>query len=318
MRPLLLLLALAACAPGAPTPDAADADSSAVAPEAPADDLAARAEAAGLTEAQAQQLLALDVPVVVPALPEEWALTSFEAAADEYEGFRYPYYRYTYGRADGACVALQAASEGIGDVFLDEPPHRQEVEVSGVATYGPVLVGWADPGEVDPDYDVPHVRSEWFGADGLAVSLGSNEGEGCRRIAPDEAAALLASVRYLDPADDALALGPLALVDFGTFTDPSTGASAAGPTPEAAAAQAFAPPEGEGGTATSVEVLRQWGQHAVVLVTSTNLPDDSVRDERVRAVARTGEGGWQVTEAGRQVRCRDGRGHADWGPQPCL
>jgi hypothetical protein len=314
---LPLLLALAACGPGTPAPEAdapgAEADEPA-APEAPADDLAARAAAAGLTEAQAQQLVALDVPVVVPVLPEGWALTAFEASAEEYEGFRYPYYRYTYGRADGACFALEAASEGVGDTFLDEPPHRQEVAVRGVATYGPVLVGWAGPGEVDPDYDVPHVRSEWFGADGLAVSLGSNEGEGCRRIAPEDAAALLASARYLDPADDALALGPLGFVEF---ADPAVGDLANGPTPEAAATQVFARPEGEGGT-TAVEVLRQRPRHAVVLVTHTNLPDDSIRDERVRVVLRPGDEGWLVTEAGQQVRCRDGRGHADWGPEPCL
>ena len=316
MRLLLLTLVLAACTSDAPEAVTPDPAAETAAPPEATDDLAARAAAAGLSAAQAQQLVDLGVPVIVPALPEGWSLADFSAEAEEYDGFRYPYYRLAYRHAGGVCFAIEAASEGIGDVFLNEPPHSREAEVPGVATYGPVVLGWADEGEVDAEYDVPHVRSEWFGADGLAVSLGSDAAEGCLRVTPDEAAALLGGLRYLDPDDDALALGPLAFVDL---ANPIVGDLASGPTPEAAATQVFAQPEGEGAAATAVEVLRRRPEHVVVLVTNTNLPDDSIRDERVRAVVRPGDdGAWLVTEAGRQVRCRDGRGHAEWGPEPCL
>lgn len=313
----LLFLALAACAPGASDPAPAAPDSSSTTrPPPDDDDLAARAAAAGLTSEQAQQLVALGVPVMVPVLPEGWTSAGFEAAVDVYDGFRYPYYRLDYDRADGACFGIGAASEGLGDVFLSEPPRSREVAVPGVATYGPVLLGWAEAGEAEEEGGAPYLRSEWFGADGLAVSFGSgDDGEGaCRRVTPDEAAALLASFRYLDPADDALALGPLAFVDLSAMLADEP---AGGTTPEDAAARLFARAAGEGDAAPTVERLRQRPTHAVVLVTNTNPPGDAIRDERVRALLVPGDGGWRVTEAGRQVRCREGRGHADWSPAPC-
>ena len=76
---------------------------------------------------------------------------------------------------------------------------------------------------------------------------------------------------------------------------------------------------GDGMTVTAEAVTeRQRDREVVVLVTALNLPDDSVRDERYRVVLLSRGARWSVAEAGVQIRCREGRGHADWSPEPCL
>ncbi len=308
--PALLLactLLLAACAAPAP-PEGLPPGRSDGPPVAPRAD---RAAEAGLSADQARRLADLGVPIAVPTLPEGWTLTDFDAGVFEEGSFRYPHYTLHYRHTGGACFALDAASEGLGDVFITEPPHVREVDVPGLAAYGPALLGWAEEGE---DGEA-RMQTEWFGADGLALGLVSRPDDGCRRLAPGDAASLLGGLRYLDPDDDVLALGPMQWMDL---SDPPIGEMGNGPTPEATAAQAFAMTEGEGRFVTTTETLRRRDAHAVVLVTNTNVPDDSIRDERVRVVLVPGDEGWLVTEAGRQVRCREGRGHTDWGAAPCL
>lgn len=98
---------------------------------------------------------------------------------------------------------------------------------------------------------------------------------------------------------------------------PPYGEPLRGPTPEIAVS-AIAQTAVEGDPTRIVERLRQRAHHAVVLVTTLNLLDDSVRDERVRAVLRRDGDAWVVTEAGRQIRCREGRGPQEWHAQRCL
>ena len=256
MRPLLLALLLAACAPAdssATDEDAADdageeADTAAAAGGASLDD---RAAAAGLSAAQVRALVGLDVPVVVPVLPEGWALHALDASAEEYEGMRWPSYTLRYRHEGGACFALDAASEGIGDVFLTEPPHVREVDVPGIATYGAVPLGYAEEGEAAEGWETAGVQTEWFGADGVFFSLGSTGGDACTPLPPDDAAALLAALRYLDPADDALALGPLAPLE--TMEAEFDPAEFARPDPEAAVEALFE--GGPGADEVTVETL---------------------------------------------------------------
>jgi hypothetical protein len=75
----------------------------------------------------------------------------------------------------------------------------------------------------------------------------------------------------------------------------------------------------EEGTTSSVQTLRAGPHVHVVLVTSQGLADDSIRDERTRVTyTRDMDGGWLPQYAGRQRRCRDGRGHQEWGPAACV
>jgi hypothetical protein len=61
---------------------------------------------------------------------------------------------------------------------------------------------------------------------------------------------------------------------------------------------------------------------AVVILTQTNLLDDSVRDIRYRLdfepIANTDETQWQLVWAGRQQRCQPGRGAQDWTTEWCV
>ena len=317
MRVLLALaLTLAACAADVP----AEAPTG-PAPEAPppeeastrADDLAARAAAAGLTLAQAQALAAYGAGAVVPTLPDGWRLASFADESIDEGGFVYPGYVLRYRRGDGACFGLMAASEGLGDVFMIEPPNQDEATAPGIATFGPIPVGWSAPDAPEGDWGPGRLSTEWFGTDGLSVLLNSAAGDGCTMVTVEEARGLLAGLRYLDPADQASLPGVWAWVDV--MGEGGDYASARGADPEAAARAAFA---GEART-TRVETIRPGERRRVVLVTHEGLMDDSVRDERVRvAYLRDPDGQWTPQYAGRQQRRQPGRGHADWSPEPCL
>ena len=154
------------------------------------------------------------------------------------------------------------------------------------------------------------MQTEWFGADGVAFTVRSEASDACRRTRPEAFATVLASLRYLDPRDD----GP---PGSWAWTDFVGGATSA--TPEAAARAAFDPNRsGESAQPTTVETIHQRPNHAIVLVTSTGLADDSVRDERTRvALVRWADGGWSAAGAVGQVRCQEGRGHRDWSAERC-
>jgi hypothetical protein len=90
----------------------------------------------------------------------------------------------------------------------------------------------------------------------------------------------------------------------------------AGPDPEAAA-QAMSP-AGDA-TSTRIETLRTGPTRRLVVVTHEGLMDDSIRDERVRITFMlNSDGEWFPLYFARQQRCREGRGHTDWGPDGCV
>ncbi|MGE5154285.1 MAG: hypothetical protein ACM3ST_09740 [Bdellovibrio bacteriovorus] len=74
----------------------------------------------------------------------------------------------------------------------------------------------------------------------------------------------------------------------------------------------------EGPYTEDVEILAESAQGKVVLFTQMELPDDSVRGRRHRLEFQPQDGEWALTWVGWQVRCRPGRGHEDWGLEPCL
>ncbi len=58
---------------------------------------------------------------------------------------------------------------------------------------------------------------------------------------------------------------------------------------------------------------------AVVTVTSPNLADDSVRNERYEVrLARAANGWWVIASYRRTYRCQPNRGHQDFSPELCL
>ena len=309
LRPLVVPLFLAACAaPGAERPPS-DAPPAAQAPGLRADDRAARARAAGLDAAEAAALAALDAPAIVPALPGGWRLVGLDTTTVAEAGFTYPAYTLAYRHTDGACATLEAASEGLGDVFVIAPPRERALAPpAGIATLGAVPLGWSETGDAAADWPDGRLTTEWFGADGTYLRLWSAAEDGCAMLGPDEAAALVASLRYLDPADDAAPGAYLPLdLPFDPDAPPATD-------PEVAARRDFPLDEGE----QTAEVLRRTSRRAVVLLTRTNLMDDAVRDERLRAVYfRNPDGTWFLGLAGRQTRCQPGRGHTDWRGALC-
>ncbi|MBK1633617.1 hypothetical protein CKO31_23300 [Thiohalocapsa halophila] len=73
----------------------------------------------------------------------------------------------------------------------------------------------------------------------------------------------------------------------------------------------------EGNYSEAVELLSKTADQQVVLFTQVGLPDDSVRARRHRLEFEPQGTRWQLTWAGRQVQCRPGRGHEDWGTALC-
>ena len=310
--PVLLaaLLGLAACAgepPAAPraAPDRSDA------PAPPPDTPATRAAAAGLDREQAAALAALGVAVYVPAMPAGWTLTSATADSLADGAAVWPEYTLRYLTDRRTCLAVVAASEGLGDVFAEEPPRERDIRVAGVPTAGPARLGWGVAGERTAGWEDGRVATEWFGTDVLAVRVEAGSTDGCPPASPEAAEAVLTSLRPLNPADDAAQVG--AVVPVETFR-----AVPPGPDPESVARAAFGPAEGGSRLGTTVETLARQARAAVVLVTTVGQSDDSVRDARTRAVLVRGPGGWSVRSAGRQVRCQPGRGHADWSAEFCV
>ena len=297
----LALLLLSACR-------LTEAPAEALAVAASADTTRTRAEAAGLTPEQTAALESLGVPVYVPDLPGGWGFRDLTSAAPVYGGGAYPEYTLRYRTAGGACLVLDAASEGIGDVFVDDPPHERGIGLTRVPTYGDVRVGWSRPGETAEGWTPGTVQTEWFGTDGLALSVRTEDDcAPATPATPADVVAFLASLRPLDPADDAILLGPVHFAEAIPADEPAR-------TPESAVRAVIGSPEAGG---EAVETLRRRDRFAVVLVTRRGLADDSVRDERTRYVVARGGDGWQVVSAGAQRRCQAGRGAQTWSPELC-
>jgi hypothetical protein len=224
------------------------------------------------------------------------------------------YYALRYRRADGACFAVSGSGEGERLRLRRQDSPRDSATAVVRALHAPVVLYRA---RVDP---AGGGRSGWASgditsgpieADGLTVTLTSlaDEDAGCRPVSLDEAAALVAGLRPLDPADDLD--GAYRPLDLSGLTAPREGADS-----EELARLAFAPETG-GGEVT-VETVRRTERRAVVLVTRRGTGGDAVQDEQIRAVFIQGdEGVWRLVSAGRRVRCQPGRGHEDWSPEAC-
>ncbi len=313
MTPTRLLLAalvgVAACTgtPGEDAPLGAEAPAGAA--EAPA----SRAEAAGLDEDQAAALAALGVPVYVPVMPAGWTLVRATADSTTDGGAVWPEYAVEYRTDRGTCLSLVGASEGLGDVMVDEPPYERDVRVPGVPMHGPARLGWGVAGERAEGWEDGRVATEWFGADVLAVRAEAARTDACAPASPEAVETLVGSLRPLDPADDAANVGLVSFVESGE----DVAETPPGPDPEAVARDAFGTAEA-GQLPAIVETLRRHGRVVVVMVTLADAADDSVRDQRTRAVLVRRADGWHVHAAGQQVRCQPGRGHAEWSAEFCV
>ena len=308
--PVRLLLAaalsLAACTTRSDVPAApADADGA----EAPP----SRAEAAGLDREQADALTALGVPIYVPTMPAGWTLTSATADSTVGGGSVWPEYEIAYRTDRGTCLSLIGASEGLGDVMVQEPPYGRDVRVPGVPMHAPARLGWGVAGERAEGWEDGRVATEWFGADVLSVRAEASRTDDCQPASPEAVETLVGSLRPLDPADDAANVGLVSFVESGE----DTAETPPGPDPEAVARDAFGTVE-DGQLPAIVETLRRHGRAAVVMVTLADAADDSVRDQRTRVVLVRRADGWHVHAAGQQVRCQAGRGHAEWSAEFCV
>jgi hypothetical protein len=319
MRVQLVALLIAAVGVACTLPDTpSTSETTTGKPDKPAapvqtDDVRTRALAAGLTPQQGEQLAAYRAGAVVPTPPDGWELVEFRDEPVDVLGVVYPGYTLDYRNRNGACFQFMAASEGLGDVFVIPPPHEDEADAPAIALFGPIPLGWSAPDEPSGDWGPGRVSTEWFGTDGLFFKLGSAAEDGCGVISSPEAQDLLASLRYLDPADDDTLPGHWEYPDMmQNAVDP---ARLSGPDPEAAARTTYV---GDA-QSTRVETIRNGHDRRVVLVTHQGLMDDSIQDQRFRITyVRDSEGLWSPQYAGQQQRCRSGRGHQDWGPERCV
>jgi hypothetical protein len=104
-----------------------------------------------------------------------------------------------------------------------------------------------------------------------------------------------------------------------TEVEPPADATLVGADPNQLALDLFGMPEpGEGNFSEGVVLLVESDQAAVVELTQTGLPDDSVEGQRYRLdFVPVGEQ-WQLDWAGQQWRCQEGRGSQDWTTELCL
>lgn len=301
---LALLVGLAACTTGGDIPPD---------PAGAADLPSSRAEAAGLDGEQADALAALGVPVYVPVMPAGWTLVRATADSTVGGGAVWPEYALDYRTDRGTCLSLVGASEGLGDVMLNEPPYERDVRVPGVPMHAPARLGWGVAGERAEGWEDGRVATEWFGADVLSVRIEASRTDECQPASPEAVETLVGSLRPLDLADDAANVGLVSFVEAGE----DMAETPPGPDPEAVARDVFGTADA-GQLPAIVETLVQRGRAAVVMVTLADAADDSVRDQRTRVVLMRRADGWHVHAAGQQVRCQAGRGHAEWSAEFCV
>ena len=295
-RPALAVLAAAALA-------ACSGPRDAVAPLPPVP------EVAGLSADQVVYLNELGVPVVVPGAVGAFRLVGLEAERRD-GSVRYA---LDYRRDDGAC--FEVSGDTGGGRLPDYPLVSREAVVRGLPDRPTVRVFEAadDPGATSAQvWGVQTVVSDLIVAGETDALFLSDTADGCRPVPLAEGVEIVSALRLLPPAAGG---ADRAADDFRPAPDVLDGYNAAS-TPEAAAEAIARRYEAD---EVDVEVLDRDDRDVVVLVTAYDLRDDSVRDERLRLLYRdNGVGTWELVDAGRQVRCHEGRGHPDWSPARCL
>lgn len=87
--------------------------------------------------------------------------------------------------------------------------------------------------------------------------------------------------------------------------------------PRKLALNAFGLEEIEESLQEDVEMDTNNSKQAVVTITQTNLPDDSVKSIRYRIDFKSDQSQWQMEWAGKQFVCQQGRGSQDWSKELC-
>ncbi|MEM1054236.1 MAG: hypothetical protein AAGI52_01820 [Bacteroidota bacterium] len=318
-----VLATLAGCSTSqnpAPSPPVDSAQQGApsvrVVPSATADDPEARAREVGLTAAQARDLLALGAAVLLPRAMDAWTV---DRATTDTEYRPAVGYEVRWRRADGACVTVRGANDGLGgpgypeastEVALAELPGMPTVALyrASMEPTSDEAQNWG-PGTVISDYvEVGEGDAMMF------VTLHSNDEDGCRPLALDTAAPILAGLRPLEPLPPTG--DPLHDPTLGRFAldDGVTGDAPPDMEPEQAVRAYFEGSE----TPVEVETVSESDTEVRVLATMRGLADDSVRDLRYLIVFRERDGAMRFYAAGTQVRCYEGRGHSDWSAERCL
>lgn len=90
-----------------------------------------------------------------------------------------------------------------------------------------------------------------------------------------------------------------------------------GNSPEELALTAFGTKEVEGLVKENVEVDIRNREQTIVIITQTNLSDDSVNSIRYRIDFKYEDFQWQMEWAGQQFVCQPGRGNQNWSKELC-
>ncbi|MGB5715342.1 MAG: hypothetical protein WBM44_31070 [Waterburya sp.] len=90
-----------------------------------------------------------------------------------------------------------------------------------------------------------------------------------------------------------------------------------GNSPDEIALNIFGTEEIEGTLKEDVDVDTSNPEQAIVTITQTNLPDESLNSIRYRIDFKSVDSQWQMEWAGQQFICQPGRGNQDWSKELC-
>ena len=284
-------------------------------PAAPASTAPPIPEVGGLSPDQVLYLDELGVPVAVPGVTGAFRLAQLDVQRRE-TSVRYA---LDYRRDDGVCFEVSGETGAMS--LPDYPLVSAEAIARGLPGRPAVSVFEAadDPGATSAQvWGVQTIVSEPIRLDGIDLLFLSDTADGCRPVTLVEGVEIVSALELLPPVQGGAAPGVRPegeAFDFRPAPDVLDGYNAAS-TPQAAAEAIARRYETDD---VDVEVVEEGDGQAVVLVTAYDLRDDSVRDERLRLLYRdNGVGTWELVDAGRQVRCYEGRGHEDWAAARCL
>ncbi|CAN5590351.1 hypothetical protein BH23BAC4_BH23BAC4_17170 [soil metagenome] len=273
-----------------------------------------RAAAAGLDDSQAAELMAYGYPVVVPTDLGEFELSEVQHGSEF--GF---HYLLDYRSEDGACFIVTGVTDGLGGPGFPEEAAPAPAPHLGLPIQLNLYVADDTPGSDEAETWGPGaLMSDYMAVDGVYTTFRSGY-DNCRPPSLAEGQRLMASLRYLNPADDDHR-GPFEAVDLDARGGDEWYARAGDPEEIAEDMFGYIEDTGEGNTRVEVETIRETPGRVAVLVSVLDQLDDSVRDSRTRVVFHPAQQatGWTPVAAGRQWRCRPDRGSQEWGTELCL